>query len=138
MKVFISWSGPRSQHIATSLRHWLRLVVQNVDPWVSKADIDAGGRWGTEIDDALQSIDYGIIVMTPGHVEKPWLMFEAGALSKRIDKSRVVPYCYDMAPAEIPPGPLTRFQGVAADLEGTLKLVAGMANAMRTPGECSP
>src|SRR5918996_3999019 len=35
MKVFISWSGARSQAGAQTLRRWLKHVIQALDPWIS-------------------------------------------------------------------------------------------------------
>jgi hypothetical protein len=138
MKVFISWSGPRSRHVANALRSWLKLVIQNLDPWVSERDLAVGGRWGKGIDEALESTDYGILVLTPGHIDASWLMFEAGALSKSVDGSRVVPYCYGLTPLDIPQGPLNRFQGVTADESGTRKLLDGIATTMLARGERAP
>lgn len=45
MKVFISWSGERSQALALALRDWLPLVLHYVEPWLLEADVSAGDRW---------------------------------------------------------------------------------------------
>ena len=45
MKVFIiSWSWPRSQAVAETLRTWLKDVSQAVDPWISSENIRKGKR----------------------------------------------------------------------------------------------
>ena len=36
MRVFISCSGEQSRSIALALRAWLPMVVQHVEPWMSK------------------------------------------------------------------------------------------------------
>lgn len=33
MKIFISWSGKRVQHVAEALREWLLFVVDGIEPW---------------------------------------------------------------------------------------------------------
>ena len=45
MKLFISWSGKRSQALAQAIRDWLPLILHYVQPWLSEADIPAGERW---------------------------------------------------------------------------------------------
>ncbi len=57
----------------------------------------------------------------------PWIMFEAGALSKNVGRSKVVPILVDMEPDEIR-GPLTQFQ--CAKFEATeMKRVLRMLNS---------
>jgi hypothetical protein len=96
MKVFISWSGPRSRHVARALHDWLPDIVQYVEPWMSHEDIQAGARWSPEINDQLSQTKFGIICLTPENQHKPWLAFEAGALAKTVDDAYVVPYLIDM------------------------------------------
>jgi hypothetical protein len=54
MKMFISWSGERSQALGQALHEWLPMVLHYADPWLSHSDIDAGQRWadviGKELD----------------------------------------------------------------------------------------
>jgi hypothetical protein len=56
MKVFISWSGPRSQAIAQTLHTWLKDVIQTLDPWISVEDIDKGQQWGRSLAEELEAI----------------------------------------------------------------------------------
>jgi TIR domain len=101
MKVFLSWSGETSHAIAIALRDWLPSVIQFVEPYVSSEDIDKGARWSTDIAKELESSGYGILCVTPENTESPWLNFEAGALSKSIDKSRVSPLIVGLRRSEI-------------------------------------
>ncbi len=122
MKVFLSWSGDISRALATALHDWLKLVFPDVDFWISSRNIEAGERWGKELDNELESTNFGVLCLVPTNLVSPWLIFEAGALSKSVDSSRVVPYCLGLQPKEVQ-GPLSRFQAVSADEAGTRNLV---------------
>ena len=92
MKVFISWSGKRSQALANMLRDWLPNVIQAIKPWMSDVDIDKGSRWSKDIALQLEESKVGIICLTPENLEAPWILFEAGALSKSLEKTYVCPF----------------------------------------------
>ena len=82
MKVFISWSGELSRRVAEILRGWLPNVNQKLDTFVSSQDIEMGSRWEEGIAGQLAGTHCGILCLTPQNREKPWVLFEAGALSK--------------------------------------------------------
>lgn len=128
MKIFVSWSGERSGAIARALQQWLPRVLQAARPWVSSANIDPGAKWSEAVADALQAINFGILCVTPESADAPWLIFEAGALSKIVSEARVVPFLFDLAPRNLT-GPLTQFQAVRTDKAGTLRLVAAINDA---------
>jgi hypothetical protein len=109
MDVFVSWSGSRSKAFATAYSDWLPNILQSVVPWVSSEDIDSGTRWSTGIATALESIDMGVLCLTEDNLNAPWLLFEAGAVSKAVDSARVVPYLLGVSPAQLV-GPLAQFQ----------------------------
>jgi hypothetical protein len=125
MRVFISWSGEPSRSVAQALRDWLPMVVQHVEPWMSDADIESGRRWNDEVAAELEKADYGIICLTASNIERPWLLFEAGALAKRFDTARVVPLLIDLGPADVAM-PLASFQGRPLSQDGMLRLVRDM------------
>src|SRR4051794_15972028 len=110
MRVFISWSGKVSSGVASALKSWLELVHQQTVCFVSTSDIAAGVRWHSSIASELQEANFGIICVTRANQHERWLNFEAGALSKSVDSSRVVPLAIDLPTAEIS-GPLAQFQG---------------------------
>jgi hypothetical protein len=131
--VFLTWSGERSGAVARALRDWLRQVVQQSRPWMSERDIHAGKRWRGEIKRQLDTIRVGVLCLTPENVAKPWVNFEAGALSRSVDDdSRVIPYCFGLKPTDYA-DPLGDFHGVEADQAGALKLVESINAAMPEP-----
>jgi TIR domain len=109
MKIFISWSGERSEALATALKEWLPLVLHYAEPWLSRSDIDAGGRWGVEIAKELEACNFGIICITRENRDAPWILFEAGALAKSMQDGKVIPLLLDLDKKEIS-GPLAQFQ----------------------------
>lgn len=134
MKVFISWSGDQSKAIAVALKKWLPYVFQNLNSniWVSDQDIQAGAKWNIELGKALSECKLGIICLTPESIESRWLAFEAGALSTAINDSRVIPYRFQVSETDVSP-PLSQFQGVGADKEGTFRLVQSINSALGEP-----
>jgi hypothetical protein len=132
LNVFLSWSGERSRHVAQAFKEWLPIVFDDVDPWLSTRDIQAGGRWGTEIGRHLEEIDFGIICLTPENLEAPWIHFEAGALSKALDESYVCPYLFDIEVSAIT-GPLLQFQATRAEKASTLELLRSINAAVEHP-----
>jgi len=122
VKVFISWSGDTSQIVALALRNWLPSVLQSVEPYVSSQDIEKGARWSTEIGRQLDETTFGILCVTVDNVGSPWLNFEAGALSKSLDTSRVSPFLLGLRPAELT-GPLSQFQATQPNLEDITRLI---------------
>ena len=109
MRVFISWSGERSRIVAEALREWLPMVLQFVDPWMSAADLEKGAHWPGQISEQLGAASVGISCLTPENLNAPWLLFEAGALSKQVERTRLFTVLTDLRPQDVPP-PLGLFQ----------------------------
>jgi len=122
VKVFISWSGQRSCDVASALGEWLPQVINAVDPFVSARNLPAGSRWAIEIGQRLENASFGIVCVTKENQSAPWLNYEAGAIAKSIDASRVVPLAIDLAPVDIVE-PLSEFQGTRADRPGIEEIV---------------
>jgi TIR domain len=127
MKVFISWSGELSRQVAELLNVWLGRVLQGVEPWISTEDIDKGSIWFTEISAQLAETDVGILCLTRANIASPWILFEAGALSKGVTQRRVCPILIDLEPGELKP-PLSQFNVARAVKDDMLRLV-GMIRA---------
>lgn len=122
MKVFLSWSGGHSHKVALVFRDWLPSVIQEIEPYVSSEDIDKGARWSTDIAKELEDSTFGILCVTRENINAPWLNFEAGALSKTMDKSFVSPFLFDIKRSEVH-GPILQFQSTVFEKEDLKKLV---------------
>jgi hypothetical protein len=133
MTVFISWSGISSKEIAEILKDWLPNVIQKIEPWLSTENIDKGSIWNTHILKELNKCFFGIICLTKENINAPWLLFEAGALSKSIDISRVCPFLFRIKPTDIT-GPLAQFQSTIIEKGDKLKLIKSINNAMGNDG----
>jgi hypothetical protein len=131
MKVFLSWSGQRSKAVADVLAKWTPHVIQAVEPWISSA-IDKGARWQSETAARLEDVKVGIVCLTPGNLSEPWILFEAGALSKTTGSS-VCTFLLDLTPADIAP-PLAQFQHTTFQKEDVLKVADHQSACLRNWG----
>jgi hypothetical protein len=121
-KVFVSWSGDLSKKLAEATRQWLPGVLQFVKPYFTPEDIEKGTRWGSDIVKELESSEIGILCLTNDNTQSPWILFEAGALSKSLEKSRVCTLLFNIETADLS-GPLTIFQHTRFQRDDFKKLV---------------
>ncbi len=77
--------------------------------WLSEADIEAGERWAEAVAKELADSNFGVICVTRENVGSPWVLFEAGALAKTMQGSKVIPLLLDLEFTDIT-GPLAQFQ----------------------------
>jgi len=112
MRIFITWSGGRSEQIAQHLHEWLQSVIQKIVPYVSTNDIEKGSRWPTEIAQNLDEIHFGIACVLPENTRAEWLQFESGALSKSLNnkEGRVAPILFGVQQEMLVNNPLSLFQ----------------------------
>jgi hypothetical protein len=134
MKIFLSWSGETSHRVANALHHWLPYILQSVRPFVSNTDISKGVRWGDALAAELRDTEYGIICITPYNILKPWMNFEAGALSKIVDRSHVSPFLFRLDRSSIAgplsTGPLSQFQATVYSKDDVFNLVSSINNLL--------
>ena len=121
MKIFISWSKERSQEFAEALKDFFECVIQEVKPFLSTGDIGSGEQWFSKIMKNLSDTSHGIMCLTPENKDNPWIMFEAGAIVKGLDESRVHIILIGMESQDVSP-PLSQFNMVRADKNGIKKL----------------
>jgi hypothetical protein len=129
LKIFISWSGELAKECTKVLRVWLPKMFDHIDPWASDVDIDAGTRGLDAIQERLNDSTFGIIVVTTENMSKPWLNFEAGALSRRLeaDLTRVVPLLVNFDAVYQLQGPIAQFQATKLDRDGMSRLCRSIA-----------
>lgn len=134
MQVFLSWSGDRSRLVAETLSDWLSKVIQAVEPWMS-VDIKKGTHWSTEIANRLGDAQVGIVCMTPENLAAPWLLFEAGAISKNTG-AHVCTFLLGLSPADVQP-PLGQFQHTICQRDDIRELVRTINLRVESVGEKS-
>jgi len=115
--------------MASTLYTWLPNVIQAIEPLMSEEDIEKGARWGLELDEMLESANFGILCLTPENLKSLYIHFEAGALSKSINESRVCPYLLGLEEDAIT-GPLTKFQSTKSDRQDTFRLIKAINGAI--------
>ncbi len=106
--VFISWSGELSKRLAQAVGEWLKDALQFVEPFFTPDNVEKGTKWLSEISSEMEKSDCGIICLTKENLGSPWILFEAGALSKKF-RSHVCTLLFDVAKAEVK-FPLAMFQ----------------------------
>ena len=130
MEIFISWSGPRGESLAKAIREWLPKVIQSLKPWISASDIEKGARWLNDISEKLENTNFGILCLTPENINEPWVLFEAGALSKALSSSSVCPILFELSPSDLR-GPLSQFQVTKLNQEDMFKLLKTINNSLQ-------
>lgn len=137
MKVFLSWSDQTSRKVASALGDWLPYVIQAIEPFISSENIDKGARWSDELMKQLNETSYGIICVTRQNMHAAWLNFEAGAISKAIERSSVSPFLFGFGCSQLD-GPLEQFQFTqygkeeAFNREDIFKLVSSINNNLES------
>lgn len=131
MSVFISWSGrgSHSHKAAILLKEWMPKVLQKLPCFLSSHDIEAGAAWIKVLFEQLEQSNVGVICLTRSTLGKPWILFEAGALAKKIEASRLCPLLIDLNPSDVE-FPLAAFQLKTISREDVRSLLA-MINKSR-------
>lgn len=125
LRVFVSWSGERSRLMAKAVTNWLPLVIHAAKPWMSDENLPKGELWTTGLSRNLADHKLGILCVTPENYQSPWLLFEAGALSKLIGDAKVCPLILGMTPNELE-GPLGTFQATVFEKDDVYKLIKSL------------
>lgn len=134
MRIFASWSGNPSRQVAELIKEWLPNVIQEVEVYVSSQDIAKGERWSTNIASNLSEIEFGLLAITRSNLNAPWVMFEAGALSKTV-KGVVIPILCDLDRIEAANSPLRQFQHALVHQDEFFRIVRDINSRTARPLE---
>ena len=121
MKVFISQSRDRSRAVAFELQKFVRKLVPATDPWVSNTGIEKGSRWSPELAENLESAGAGVICLDADNLDDRWILFEAGALSRK-PKDKVWTFLLGVEHSDVEQ-PLSQFQHTKADKDDVLLMI---------------
>lgn len=133
MKIFISWSGARSRAVAELMSDWIKCVLQASQPWISTRDIDKGAIWFSEISDQLKDTAAGIVCLTRENKDKPWILFETGALAKGLSTNRVCTFLVDLKASDVE-DPLAQFNHTTPDQSSLWGLTCSLNNCLGDRG----
>ncbi len=122
MDLFLSWSGERSKKLALIFNEWVLNVLPTLDIYISLKQIKPGERWIDNIGKGLQNNYTGIFFLVRENISSPWINFEAGAISKNVENSRVIPLLHNLTPEEIS-SPLTQFQAMSIEKESIYNVI---------------
>jgi hypothetical protein len=125
--VFISWSGTASQKSAEALSRWLPVWLPEVHPFVSSQNLEKGSRWERDLSKELSKNAFGILCSTPENLVAPWILFEAGALSKALEDSYVSPLLMRVRPSDLQ-RPLSQFNATQLERAEIFKLIQTINN----------
>lgn len=109
MKIFLSWSGDLSREVAEIIRKFLPCMIQDLQVFMSKHDIESGARWTLQLAKELEDSSFGIICLTADNLQSSWLLFEAGALTKHVEGRACGLLLNNLKPTDVT-GPLAQFQ----------------------------
>lgn len=131
MRVFISWSGDTSNQVAEALSRWLPMVLQQVKCFFSPKDIEKGARWALRMDQ-LEGASVGVLCLTRENLGAPWMLFEAGAMSRALQTSNVCPLLFGLEPNDVA-GPLAQFQSSTFSKDEVRKLIQTINGKLESP-----
>lgn len=102
MKIFISWSKPKSKYLAEATKKLIYSVIGNCVEVFFSPDMYRGSCVDNEIHNNLLCSDKCIVCITSENYKNPWLMYEAGVVYGRHyaleSSSIVIPILFEHIP----------------------------------------
>lgn len=125
LEIFISWGKEPADQIANLLRKLIsKIFPEEVSVFVSDSPnhgIESGEDFRISLKSKLQKSDFGILILTEYNYGRPWLMYEAGALSKA-EHARVVPIVFSEVERKME-SPINSFNHLKNTFDDFLKLM---------------
>lgn len=118
--------------MAELLRKYLPCMIQELAPFMSKHDLGSGVRWTDALAAELGDASFGIVCLTPENLREPWILFEAGALTKHAKGRACCLLLRALAPADVT-GPLAQFQHRSFSRDEVHKLLADINSLLVRP-----
>ncbi|MBU8865574.1 toll/interleukin-1 receptor domain-containing protein [Paenarthrobacter sp. MMS21-TAE1-1] len=121
--------------MAQAIYKCLPSLFDNAKPWISTEN-RSGSIWLPEIDKQLSDTDFGIVCVSKQNQGAPWLNYEAGALSRKVDAKReLMPVLLvDFDDTVEVTGPVTGFQMKFANLEDFFVIMKDLNESELGPG----
>ena len=99
---------------------------------MSAEDIPKGAQWTARLTSELKLAAFALICVTQENQHKPWLNFEAGALSNALTDARVCPLLLDISTTDVD-GPLTVYQMAEINEEDVLRVLRSINEHLEQP-----
>jgi hypothetical protein len=131
MKVFLSWSG-RLVSPLPACRAVDEVYCAGDSALNSTSGIDRCSVCFSKIGEQLNSASVGIICPTRENKNKPWILFEAGALAKGLVDSKVCAFLINLQPQHLE-SPLSQFNHTLPDRDGLFSLAVTLNSNMSSP-----
>lgn len=109
LELFISFSGRRSEALASWLFRWLEEVVPTVRPYFA-GQLMGGESWFDHVRHYMEKADAAVFCVTPDNLDSEWLNFELGLFCASPRSRFAVVVTVGVEPAAIGEGPLRQFQ----------------------------
>jgi len=107
-------------------------MLQDLEVFVSRHDVESGTRWASELASQLSASPVGILCLTAENQTAPWMLFEAGALNNVADGRVCGLLLNGLTPANIA-GPLAQFQHRRMDEDDFFLLLRDVNERMDGP-----
>jgi hypothetical protein len=110
--VYLCWSKGLGRLLAERFHRWIKDQMGDyIDPFFSPEDIEVGRPWWESLRKEMKDNEHAILFMTREMAHAPWVIFEAGAISRNLAKSRIIPVMVDIETWDLP-APLQQLQNI--------------------------